>query len=121
MEEGAKDSVAVMPVCKLSGPEVLPLSSSSMLHACSIATYILTELIAAWGGEGGQAGGSPLNARCQLLPELIAGLPLGQTFAQDSIVQMIRGKICMVKRLIKIFFFFIFALGCKCTQNQVTD
>lgn len=111
----------MMPVGKLSGPEVLPLCCSSMLHARSIVTHILTELIAVWGGEGAEAGGSPLNAHCQLPPELAAGLPLGQTLAQDSMVQMIRGKICTVKCLIKIFFFFIFALGSKCTQHQVTD
>lgn len=70
---------------------------------------------------GGDAGGSPLNARCQLPLELIAGLPLGQMLTEDSMVQTIRGKICMIKCLIEIFYFFIFALGPKYTQNQVTE
>lgn len=76
--------MAVMPVCKLPGPEVLPLSYSSMLHAYSMVIYILTELIAVRGrGAGEEAGGSPLNAHCRLPPELIAGLLVGDSMVDN--------------------------------------
>lgn len=97
--------MALMPVCKLPGPEVLPLSYSSMLHAYSMAIYILTELIAVWGDD---AGGSPLNACCQLPPDLITELPPGPMLPEDSMVQPIRGTICMIKCLLEIFLILYF-------------
>lgn len=69
---------------------------------------------------GAEAGGHPLNARCQLPPELTAVLPPGQMLAKDSVVQTISSKTSLIKRLTKIFYF-IFALGCNSTQDQVTD
>lgn len=57
---------------------------------------------------GGEAGGSALNARCQLPLELKAGLPPGQMLAGDGMAQTIGAKICMMKCVIEIFYFFIF-------------
>lgn len=111
--------MAVMPVCKLPGLEVLLLSYSSMLHAYSMVIHILTELMAVWwGGDWGKSLKCTLSAASRAHSRAsIRANACKRQHGTDNQRQKLHDNCAIEIRYFLIFF----PPGPKGTQNWVTD